>query len=217
VTEVRVFKNQTGLSADPIANTPYRQFNAFATSFIGGAVVAVADLGSPSGSLLVSNADGSSLDGKSEILVGSGAGMRATVKIFEATSTAPKLVRQVLPFAATYTGGVSSISVGRADSGDMISDLVIGAASGGNSAVEVRNGRTAALITSFVAYTDASRQAPVRTTVRDANKDGVLDEIWTAQGTDGKTRQIKRFQLNGTAVDSVLEQDANFRGEYFIA
>lgn len=82
--------------------------------------------------------------------------------------------------------------------------------------VEVRDGATGSLLTSFSAYSDASRQAAVRVTARDTNGDGILDEIWTAQGTDGKTRQIKRFRLDGTAVDSLLEGNVNFRGEYFI-
>jgi hypothetical protein len=90
------------------------------------------------------------------------------------------------------------------------------AASGGNSMVEVRDGRTAALLSSFSAYNDASRQAPVRAVVRDVNEDGMIDQIWTVQGTDGKTRQLKRFRVDGAAVDALLENDANFRGEYFV-
>jgi hypothetical protein len=210
--EVRVFLNQRGTNVDPMANNPSRTFLAFPSSFIGGAVLALADMGRTSGTAFVP-----SPDGKMEILVGSGAGMRATVRIFDAVPATPVLVRTILPFASTFQGGIASLAVGRANSNDAIPDVIAGAANGGNAMVEVRDGQTSALLNAFTAYTDASRQAPVRAVVRDTNNDGVIDEIWTAQGTDGRTRQLKRFRVDGTAVDSLLESDVNFRGEYFLA
>ena len=60
---------------------PYRDFLAFPSSFIGGAVVAAADMGStPLASGPFVN---TLLDGKAEIVVGSGAGMKTTVKVFD--------------------------------------------------------------------------------------------------------------------------------------
>ena len=118
--------------------------------------------------------------------------MRATVRIFDAVPATPVLVRTILPFASTFQGGIASLAVGRANSNDAIPDVIAGAANGGNAMVEVRDGQTSALLSAFTAYTDASRQAPVRAVVRDTNNDGVIDEIWTAQGTDGRTRQLNR-------------------------
>jgi hypothetical protein len=210
--EVRVFLNQRGTNVDPMANNPSRTFLAFPSSFIGGAVLALADMGRTSGTAFVP-----SPDGKMEILVGSGAGMRATVRIFDAVPATPVLVRTILPFASKFQGGIASLAVGRANSDDAIPDVIAGAANGGNAMVEVRDGQTSALLSAFTAYTDASRQSPVRAVVRDTNNDGVIDEIWTAQGTDGRTRQLKRFRVDGTAVDSLLESDVSFRGEYFLA
>ena len=63
------------------ASQPYRDFLAFPSSFIGGAVVAAADMGSTP--LANGPFDDTLLDGKAEIIVGSGAGMKATVKVFD--------------------------------------------------------------------------------------------------------------------------------------
>jgi hypothetical protein len=210
--EVRVFLNQTGTNTDPMANVAWRTFLAFPSTFIGGAVLALADMGRTIGSSFIATPDG-----KPEILVGSGAGMRATVRVFDAVPATPFLAKTMLFFASTLQVGIASLAVGRVNGNDNIPDVIAGAANGGNAMVEVRDGQTAALLSQFSAYNDISRQAPVRLTTRDTNGDGVIDEIWTAQGTDGKTRQIKRFRVNGAALDSILENDVNFRGEYFLA
>jgi hypothetical protein len=209
--EVRVFLNQTGANTDPMANTASRTFLAFPATFIGGAVLALADMGRMSGTTFQS-----SLDGKLEILVGSGSGICATVRIFEVSPATPVLAKSLSFFSSAFQGGIASLAVGRANNTDTVPDVFASAASGGNSMVEVRDGRTAALLSSFSAYNDASRQAPVRAVVRDVNEDGMIDQIWTVQGTDGKTRQLKRFRVDGAAVDALLENDANFRGEYFV-
>ena len=209
--EVRVFLNQTGANTDPMANTASRTFLAFPATFIGGAVLALADMGRMSGTTFQS-----SLDGKLEILVGSGSGICATVRIFEVSPATPVLAKSLSFFSSAFQGGIASLAVGRANNTDTVPDVFASAASGGNSMVEVRDGRTAALLSRFSAYNDASRQAPVRAVVRDVNEDGMIDQIWTVQGTDGKTRQLKRFHVDGAAVDALLENDANFRGEYFV-
>src|SRR5262249_7115226 len=93
-----------------------------------------------------------------------------------------------------------------------------GAGNGGSSAVEVRNGRTESLIKSFKAYNDdITRQSPVRIALLDTDRNGIADKIVTVQGTDGDTREIRCFDpLTGAKVDTVLEQDEDFFGEYFL-
>ena len=220
--EIRVFLNRVsqhaaGQASTPIDTAPYRSFLAFPSTFLGGAVVAVADMGSVVEGTFRSTADGSTLDGRGEILVGSGSGMRATVNLFDVQPTVPTLVRQYLPFATTFRGGISSVVAGRVNADDAIPDLVISSGNLGNSQVETWNGRTSTKINSFQAFTDASRSSPVRVTVRDTDGDGILDQIWAAQGTDGKTRQIKQFNLSGQEVDALLDTDPDFLGEYFLA
>lgn len=210
--EVRVFLNQRGTNADPMANTAWRQFVAFPASFTGGAVLALADMGRTSGTSFIAQPDG-----RLEILVGSGAGIRASVRFFDTVPATPRLVRTTEFFARTFTGGIGSIAVGRANNRDQIPDVIVGAGTGGLSLIEIRDGQSSSLISQFAAYTDASRRAPVRVIVRDTNNDNVFDEIWTAQGVEGKTRQLKKFRLTSSAVDTVLENDADLRGEYFLA
>ena len=214
--EVRLFQNQTGLNADPMPNAPTKTFLAFPSTFTGGGVIAMADMGSRAGAGFSSAANGSTLDRKAEVIVGSGAGMRAMVNVYDVTGTTPLLGRQILPFAATYVGGVGGMAVGKVNTVDCIPDLIVGAGNGGNSLVEIRSGIDGALLSSFSAYSDASRQSSLRIAAHDTDRNGVIDQIWTTQGTDGKTRQVKKFSVNGTAVDSVLESDTNFRGEYFV-
>jgi len=78
-SEVRVFRNDYDPAipgADPIADTPYRAFLAFPADFIGGAVVDVADMGTFASGTVV---NALLPDGKGEIVVGNGPGMRSTV------------------------------------------------------------------------------------------------------------------------------------------
>jgi hypothetical protein len=197
---------------DPIQNTPYRSFLAFPSDFIGGSVVDVADLGTFSNGAVV---DDSAPDGKAEIIVGSGPGMRSTVKVFDATPASPVVVGTVLPFDDSFRGGVS-IDMARINT-DAIPDLIVGAGNGGESRVEIWDGRSATKLSSFQAYSDSSRNAPVRVAGLDRNHDGLADYVITAQGVDGRTREIRCFQpLSGELVDSVLEDDPDFFGGYFL-
>ena len=73
--EVKVFQNVL-VGGEPTfdASHPYRDFLAFPSSFIGGAVVAAADMGSTP--LANGPFDPGAFDQKAEIVVGSGDGMR---------------------------------------------------------------------------------------------------------------------------------------------
>ena len=120
--EVKVFQNvPVGGVPTFDGSHPYREFLAFPSSFIGGAVVAAADMGStlPNGTFV------NILDGKAEIVVGSAAGMKTTVKVFDvshmsrpAPNTPVTLATAVATFTPwstatkTFTGGVS-LSVAR--------------------------------------------------------------------------------------------------------
>jgi hypothetical protein len=216
--EVRVFLGQAG--ADPIANTPWKSFLAFPSSYVGGGVVAVADMGKRTNGVF-SNA----LDGKAEIIVGSGGATKASVKVFDVTGT-PTAVRTISPFstnAATFNGGVF-FSVARINS-DSIPDLVIGAGSLGGSKVEVWTWNTANAtlnkLGSFAAFADsASKQAPVRVTTLDVTGDGVADKIVVVQGPNGTAGKIRTFNINSLAPFSVtqsLPALAGFPGPQFIA
>ena len=229
--EVRVFKNQFGVPGhdlDPIQQTAICTFPAFPAKFVGGGVVAVADMGTFSNGTCL---DPAHPDGWGEILVGSGAGMRATVYVFDVSpafqpvAKKPVVVRTFLPFASTFRGGVASLSMARVN-GDLIPDVLVGAGNGGGSAVEIWDGQspnTRLLRFAPPAYTDASRNAPVRVVFKDLDHDGIVDRIFAGQGSDGKTRQIRAFTMNGTPtpVDYIMENGlglfSGFFGAYFLA
>jgi hypothetical protein len=220
-SEIKVFRNvfdpKVPLEAqDPIQDTPYRSFLAFPSHFIGGSVVDVADMGTFFNGAVV---DDSSPDGKAEIIVGSGPGMQSIVKVFDTTPASPAVVRTFLPFDLPndegFRGGLS-IDMARITA-DAIPDLIVGAGNGGESRVEVWDGRSATKLSSFQAYSDSSRNAPVRVAGLDKNHDGRADFVVTAQGVDGQTREIRCFRpLSGELVDSVLEDDPDFCGGYFL-
>ena len=154
-------------------------------------------------------------DGNEEIIVGNGPGMRSTVNIFDLSPQTPAVVRTLSPFADDFRGGVSLDTV-RVNA-DAIPDVIVGAGNRGNSAVEVWDGRLGARMAAFQAYDDASRNAPVRVAGFDTDSDGIADWILTVQGTDGKSREIRRFDpLTGSLVDAVLESDEDFFGAYFL-
>ena len=74
--EVKVFLN-SGDGVPTFAISPHWDFLAFPASFIGGGVVAAADMGHGAGSSFVNTPDG-----KAEIVVGSDAGLQTTVQVF---------------------------------------------------------------------------------------------------------------------------------------
>ena len=58
--------------------------------------------------------------------------------------------------------------------------------------------------------------APVHVAAVDTNVDGIADLIFAAQGTDGTTRRIRKFDaLTDQLVDQVIESSADFSGNYF--
>src|SRR6185369_4484189 len=86
-TQVRVFFNNYdpgNPAADPIHNSPDKQFAVFSNKFQGGADVILADVGTFSNGATVS---ATTPDGKSEIVVGNGPGMRSTIYVYDVTGT----------------------------------------------------------------------------------------------------------------------------------
>ncbi len=212
--EVKVFLNQTG-DPDPIQDVPYRSFLAFPASQISGGVVAVSDMGKLVGGSFVNV-----LDGKAEIVVGSGAGMPSVLEVFDVTGS-PILVENVVPFNSSMMGGLS-LSVARINS-DLIPDIVIGAGTGGGSAVEVWAWNTASAtlqnLGGFTAFSGSSINAPVRVAAQDTEPDGIADTIFAVQGPDGATNQIAVFEIVSTAPLQVQAEPplSGFPGPWYIA
>ena len=70
----------------------------------------------------------------------------------------------------------------------------------------------------FTAYS-SSANAPVHTVAVDRDGNGIADFILTAQGTDGATRKIRRYNNlpSPTLVDAIFETHPDFAGAYFLA
>jgi uncharacterized repeat protein (TIGR01451 family) len=227
--QVKVFKNTSSgpVPFTPLSFTTFSSFNPFGTSFKGGAVVAAADLGTPKTVGTVKSLDSSALDGRAEVIVGNGSGMRSTVKVFTyfGSSSTATLVRTFLPFSATFRGGISLDVANVNDDGPVgpagdIPDIIVAAGNGGSSQVQVLNGINGNILSGFTAYAppDApSTNAPVHVAALDEDGDGTADFILTAQGTDGATRIIRKFDaLTGDLVDQFMESSADFCGAYFL-
>ena len=186
---VRVFRN---VSNPLLAFQQYKsEFFPFGAAFIGGVVVAAADMGTFSNGTVV---NAGLLDGIDEIIVGNEAGMRSTVSVFDYTGPVAVQVRSFLPLANNFRGGIS-IDVARVNA-DLIPDIIVGAGNQGNSIVEVRDGLTGALITTFAAFTAAvtpSFQAPIHVASLDSDGNGIADSIVVVQGSDGASRLIRFF------------------------
>ena len=177
-------------AADPVQNVPFKTFTPFGGTFTGGASVAVADLGTFGGGRLV---DADVPDNKVEIVVGSGAGMPATVLAYD-VSAAPRVVARIAPQAGQSGFAVAS---GRVDA-DAIDDIVTSAGRGGGGVTEVYAGRAAAAgnavrLARFAAFTGLARpNAPVFTAAVDSDGDGRIDRFLATQGDGGGSAGIVR-------------------------
>jgi peptidylprolyl isomerase len=192
---VNVFRSVAAV--DPVENSPYRTLTPFASTFNGGASVAVADLGTFSGGKLV---DGTAPDNKVEILVGSGAGMPATVKAYDVSAT-PRVIGAIAAFPATVQGGVS-VTSGRVNA-DAIDDIVVSAGRGGGGVTKVYEGQAAAAgrstqLIQFAAFAGLAKpNAPAFSAAVDSDGDGQVDRYLVTQGDAGGTAGISKASTAG--------------------
>ena len=195
------------LSLDPVANSPYRSFRGFPGPYSGGVKLAAADFGSYVGSTWTPGV----FDGISEIVVGSNAGIRATVKVVDVSGT-PKTVRTILPFAANFRGGVT-LATGRYNL-DLVPDIFVGAGVGGKSALEVWSvtGGAPAKLAVFAGM--AKQNATLFTAPLDTTGTGIVTNIYGVQGLNGGggTKGVRGYQVGtpGTATTLPLTNNANF-------
>ncbi|NBW97448.1 MAG: hypothetical protein EBR28_12155, partial [Planctomycetia bacterium] len=177
---VAVFRSVN--AADPVPDAPYRAFTPFGPTFDGGATVAVADVGTFVAGRLVS---ATAVDDRVEIVVGSGAGMRSMVLVYD-VSASPRVVTTILPFPVPQQGGVS-VAAARYNA-DAIDDIFVSAGRGGGSAMRVYSGRIdqPTLLLSAAAFAALARpNAPVFTAPIDSDGDGRADRFYATQGDAG--------------------------------
>lgn len=142
----------------------------FGATFTGGVRVASTDFNN---------------DGTLDVLVGSGVGTRAEVKLYDGLTT--KLLGTFNPFEATFTLGVF-VSAGDVNN-DGVADIVITPDVGGSTRVTILDGKTflstsgtgATQIANFFALPDDTNfRGGGRTAVGDFNGDGFADVSFAA-------------------------------------
>jgi uncharacterized repeat protein (TIGR01451 family) len=189
-------------ASDPVANVPYRAFRPFPSPYALGVMIAAGDFGTYSGGVKTSALP----DGRAEIVVGTNAGTRAQVRIYDASTATPRLVKTILPFASTFQGGVT-LSTGRYNF-DAIDDVMIGAGVGGNSAVEVYDGANWALRKKIDAFAAFGRpNAAVFAAMLDLDGDGRADDVYGVQGRNatGGSNGVRRWNRITTATNVLPE------------
>ncbi len=209
--QVKVFKNVIPVGALTFPSTSFSSFSSFypfGSGFKGGAVIELADMGKPVTVSGVKKLDSTQFDGKAEVVVANGSGMRSTVKAYTyfGTSTTASLVRTFLPFNSTFRGGLS-LDLGDVN-GDLVPDVFIGAGKGGASQVQVLDGVTGAVQSSFQAFSseEFNYNAKLEVEAHDADLDGIIDFLLAAHDFDGKSREVRRFQpLSGELVDAYFQ------------
>jgi uncharacterized repeat protein (TIGR01451 family)/fimbrial isopeptide formation D2 family protein len=175
---VRVFNVTPGSG---ISSTPIRQMQPFGRAFRGGVTVATADIGTFSGATLTSAAP----DGIAEVIVGSGPGIPATVKSYNAVPARPAVVNTVKPIGKGYSGGVSVAALPGA--AGAAAGVLVSAGVNGGSKVETYRGTSKIPAASFAAFGGASGQrADVWTAAISET------EIYSVQGQFGKTPGVKK-------------------------
>jgi len=174
-----------------LAGLQLASFLAFDSGLTGGVRVAAGDL------------DG---DGKAAIVVGSGPGQPASVRVFTATGT---LLRTIIPFSPFFTGGVYP-AVGDLN-GDGRAEIAVGAGAGGDGVVRTFDANGNALAT-FQPY--GSTNVDVRIAIGDVLGDGQTEIVTTAGRESAATVYI--FRPDGTRVGWWTANNG-FRGGEYVA
>jgi len=180
--------------ANPVTDAPIRSFVGIPGAYRNGAVVTAGDYGTFVDGVQVS----ADPDGIEEIAVGSNAGIRAQVRVFDAVAT-PRFLRGFTAIRPLFRGGVTLSS---ADwDGNGADDIIVGAGVGGRSIVEINGGLGLPQIDRITAFSTFGRpNAVINTAALDVTDDGRADALFGVQGRGGSggSRGVRRYvQISG--------------------
>jgi uncharacterized repeat protein (TIGR01451 family) len=178
LTRVNVF-GVDPLAVDPVADAPIRRFLGLPAFYRNGGGVTAGDYGTFVNGVQVS----ADPDGIDEIAVGSNAGIRAQVRVFDAATT-PRLIQRFFAFGAGFRRGVT-LSTAQWD-GVGAEDIVVGAGVGGRSVVEIYGGNSFSQLARLTAFSSFGRpNAAVNTAALDLDGDGIADDLYGVRGRGG--------------------------------
>jgi len=192
---VRVFTVNPGAGVD---SQPIRQIQPFGPRFRGGVTVATADVGTFAGGIPLS----ATPDGIAEIIVGSGSGIPAQVRAFNAVPSRPVPVGGFQAIAPRYRGGVS---VSKLPGGDGLADRVLvagGRRSGGQVQTWAHNGSRFVRDAAFAAFGGST--ATVFAAALDA------ENIFTVEGLGGRRPGVGKNTAPSGGTASQVPQTSGF-------
>lgn len=193
--EVRVFLGRA--SADPVVDEAFRTIRPFAATFMGGASVAFADLGTFSAG---TTGNATVPDGRAELLIASGPTRAPEVQVRDLSGPASPIIDTIRPFSPTFLGGVA-VAIARVNL-DSVPDVLVAAGVRGNGLVEAYDGRvgTAAnpRLVAFTAFAGGKAPASAAASL-DTDGDGRADEILVGQ----PGQSIRRFSTAGAALGTL--------------
>ena len=183
----------TPTAANPVNTTPVRQLRPFGSSYLGGVTIETADIGTVSGS----NVSSTNPDGIKELFVGSGFGIQAQVRGYNATTASPTLFNSFNVMSAGYNRGVSVARLPSSTT-NTADRILVSSGLDGNSQVETYNGRNSTRDQTFAAYSNSRAQ------VFSAAIDD--DALFNVQGLLGTADGVQRSDSTSGAGKSTLQQ-----------
>jgi hypothetical protein len=139
------------------SGAPIESYEPFPASFEGGVAVALGDVNH---------------DGHADVVVGSGPGMPAEVKVYDGKTR--RLIETLSPFGTSFRNGVT-VAAGDVD-GDGKADVIVGTGPGAPARVEVFSGATGALLETLTPFSPSFTRG-VSVAAGDVNGDGKADVV----------------------------------------
>jgi len=176
--EIKVFSTTLG-GSQPL--TLSRSFTPSIAGSISGVRLSCGDFGTFTNG---ATTDATAADGRKELVVASGPGIKPTIQVVDLSGTTEKVVKTASPYTTAYKGGLNVIAA-RFDA-DPLDDLFVAPIGGGTSSkIQILDGKIGASATplsEFAAYGDlASKQVGVTIAVADTDGDGRIDQIISNQ------------------------------------
>jgi len=193
---VRVFRVIPDVGVD---GTVLRQVQPFGPRFRGGVYVGTADVGTFSGSTATSTAP----DGIAELVVGSGPGIQATVRVFNAVPSRPALTDAFAVIGRGYRLGASVAklpgAVGVADR------ILVGGGQRSGSVVETWGRSSGQFVreAAFSAFGSATRAAVFAAALDPTN-------IFSVEGLGGTTPGVRKNTSPSGGTSSEVPQTSGF-------